>query len=221
MSGTIVILTGPSCAGKSTLEAALTKEPGFRKIISHTTRAPRPGEVDGREYYFVSREEFDRMHAACRFVEVVEFNGNKYGAARQQFIDAIASGRSVVVVVEPNGRDEILQFADEMDLPALPVFITNPADVIAERFMRRVFEVFATNIVTHGVGGSADFAAKDGAKRLDAMLSEETTWRAADHPNAVTFGRFDEQNAELVKGRVISMAQRVAQHHNKAAFESA
>lgn len=201
----IITITGPSCAGKSTLEKMLIREPGFSRITSHTTRKPRPGEItEGKDaaYHFVDVDSFNAMAARHEFVERIEFGGNFYGAHKGEFAK-VTHGENLVVVVDPNGRDEIIQYADRNGLPVLPVFITNPSNVIAARFLDRCFSDFVLKLATPG---AAEESLKVSATRLDMMLSEEIHWRGADYPTAVTFGRFDKENEKLVLGRVMQLA---------------
>lgn len=203
MSGVIVVITGPSCAGKSTLEAELAKR-GMGKVISHTTRIKRPGEVQGKDYFFCTNEYMDWMISEGNFVEVVEFNGNRYGASKDEFKKWLDQGKHVVVVVEPEGREQVIQFAENNDIPVLPVFVTNPANVIADRFIKRSFGEFVLGM---SESGKMQKAMDTAAKRLDVMLSEEVNWRQADHPNAILFGRFDEKNKDLVVGRIMQRVE--------------
>ena len=87
----LTVLSGPSAVGKSTVAARLRREcPWIWQSVSVTTRAPRPGEMDGREYFFVTEAEFERMAAAGELLESAQFAGNRYGtprAAVQQRID--------------------------------------------------------------------------------------------------------------------------------------
>ena len=82
-SGRLFLVTAPSGAGKSSLVNALLKmEPDIKLSISHTTRAPRPGEENGREYHFVTVEEFEAMKARGEFLESALVHGNYYGTSR-------------------------------------------------------------------------------------------------------------------------------------------
>jgi len=81
----VLVITGPSGVGKGTLIRALRERlPGLELSVSATTRAPRPGEVDGRDYHFLSREEFDRRLEAGDFLEHATYAGNRYGTPRSE-----------------------------------------------------------------------------------------------------------------------------------------
>lgn len=97
----LIILIGPSGSGKSTIEKILVRQHGFDRIVSHTTRKPRPGEINGVDYYFVSEDEFNQIE----MVESIEYNGNLYGASVQEF--KIKASRNCVFVAEPNGALQV------------------------------------------------------------------------------------------------------------------
>ncbi|ERT02428.1 guanylate kinase [Sporothrix schenckii 1099-18] len=89
-----IVLSGPSGVGKSTLcKRLLAAHPGvFAMAVSHTTREPRPGEVHGVSYYYISQDEFARLIGADAFIEHAEFNGNLYGTSKQTVVDQAAKG---------------------------------------------------------------------------------------------------------------------------------
>jgi len=96
----LIVLIGPSGSGKTTLERKFVKQFGFDRIVSHTTRKPRPGEIDGVDYYFVSEDEFNQIE----MLEFVEYNGNLYGASVQEFQKK--ARRNCVFVAEPHGAKQ-------------------------------------------------------------------------------------------------------------------
>lgn len=205
MSGTIVTLTGPTCSGKTTLEGLLVQE-GFKRIISHTTRPKRAGEVNGEAYFFLTVEEFKEKQAAGEFVESIEHSGNLYAASKQQFTDLLDAGHDIVIVVEPNGRDEIIQYAESIGAPVMPVFITNPANVLARRFIERTISDFTLKLAS----GNADKSIAESSARLDMILTDEIHWRNCDHPAAITFGLFNKDNQRAVVTKIMNRAEAVA-----------
>src|SRR6266542_3281561 len=97
----VFVITGPSGVGKGTLiEHLLRRVPGLELSVSATTRPPREGEVDGRDYHFLAREEFDRRAAANEFLEHATYSGNRYGTLRPGVERRLASGTSVVLEIE-------------------------------------------------------------------------------------------------------------------------
>jgi guanylate kinase len=122
--GKLVVLTGPSGVGKGTLlRSLLQRHPDLYLSVSATTRSPRPGEVDGKNYYFVSRSEFEQMVAEGEFLEWAEFAGNYYGTPRTPVEKKIAEGKWVILEIELQGARQIRQnFPD-----ALRIFILPPS----------------------------------------------------------------------------------------------
>jgi guanylate kinase len=133
----IFTITGPSCAGKSTLEQHMRHRLGFENVISTTTRPMREGDVDGVAYHFISEEEFETAANLGSFVEMVEFNGNYYGVSVEEVNRVFATGKPVVIVVEPNGQKQIVDYAKTVGWEVFSIFVTNPPKVIAERFLNR------------------------------------------------------------------------------------
>ncbi len=104
MPGAVFVITAPSGTGKTTLlKQLMAAEPRLRFSISFTTRDPRAGEVDGRDYFFVSPEEFARLKHSGALAEWVEQFGYAYGTSRQWVEAALAEGRDVVFDIEPRG----------------------------------------------------------------------------------------------------------------------
>jgi guanylate kinase len=102
--GIVFIVSGPSGAGKSTLVEALVRlYPELTMSVSYTTRAPRPGEVDGREYRFVDAEEFARRRDDHELAEWAEVHGALYGTPRAPLDDAIAEGRDMLLDIDVQG----------------------------------------------------------------------------------------------------------------------
>ncbi|BFZ15333.1 hypothetical protein BsWGS_18372 [Bradybaena similaris] len=116
-----IVVSGPSGSGKSTLLTKLFDEfkGCFSFSISHTTRKPRPGETDGVEYHFVSREVFEKLIAENEFLEYAEFSGNLYGTSKKSVSDISKSRRLCVLDVEINGVKSI----KKSGLQPLPRFI--------------------------------------------------------------------------------------------------
>ena len=105
MSGAILILSGPSGAGKSTIIQRAEPQIGaFHFSISTTTRPPREGEKDGVDYYFVSREEFEREIAAGEFLEYANVHGNYYGTSLRPVREALEEGKLVIFDIDVQGH---------------------------------------------------------------------------------------------------------------------
>jgi guanylate kinase len=106
--GRLIVVSGPSGAGKSTLiRAALDAVPELAYSVSATTRDPRPGEVDGRDYVFLTREEFERWIEEDRFLEWAQYSGNLYGTPEQKVEEFLDEGRSVILEIELQGARQV------------------------------------------------------------------------------------------------------------------
>ena len=106
--GILIILSSPSGAGKSTLSRRLLEfDPAVRFSISATSRPPRPGEQEGRDYFFKSRREFEAMAAAGEMLEHAEVFGNRYGTPREPVEAAISEGQDVLFDVDWQGGQQI------------------------------------------------------------------------------------------------------------------
>jgi guanylate kinase len=117
-------VSGPSGAGKGTLiERILPRFPNLEVAVSATTRRRRPGEVDGREYHFLSPPEFARRVAAGEFLEHVEYAGNRYGTLRSEIERIMRAGRSPLVEIELAGARAVRRDVPE----AASVFIAPPS----------------------------------------------------------------------------------------------
>ena len=123
----VLVITGPSGVGKGTLIRALRERlPGLELSVSATTRAPRPGEVDGHDYHFLSREEFDRRLEAGEFLEHATYAGNRYGTPRSELRrPAAGEGEPVglVLEIELHGARQVREALPEAD----QVFIAPPS----------------------------------------------------------------------------------------------
>lgn len=102
MRNILVVLSGPSGVGKGTIAKVIAKEPNFALSISCTTRMPRNGEVDGREYFFITREEFEKKRDEGGFLEYSEHFGNDYGTPRDFVMDKLGK-KDVLLEIDVNG----------------------------------------------------------------------------------------------------------------------
>lgn len=106
-SGTLIVMSGPGGVGKSTITAHLRNHPAMWISVSATTREPRPGEVDGVDYFFVSHERFDQMINEGSFLEWAEFAGNRYGTPREPVEQWLSLGRHVLLEIEIAGARQV------------------------------------------------------------------------------------------------------------------
>jgi len=129
-----LVLAGPSGVGKGTVLARLSQvlPDVFGFSVSHTTRAPRPGECDGREYHFVTEEEFQRARAEGRFLETASVHGQLYGTSWEAIERVRRTGRICVLDIDVQGVRSIRA----AKLPALVVFLRPPSMAELERRLR-------------------------------------------------------------------------------------
>lgn len=128
--GNLFILSAPSGAGKSTLiNALLSQNADMQLSVSHTTRAPRAGEIDGVHYHFVSVETFKALIEADEFLEWAEVFGNYYGTSKRAIADELAKGRDVFLDIDWQGARQIRPLVPSV----LSIFILPPSVVELER----------------------------------------------------------------------------------------
>ncbi|MER3502247.1 MAG: hypothetical protein IMHGJWDQ_002018 [Candidatus Fervidibacter sp.] len=122
--GRLFVVSGPSGVGKGTVVAeVLRRLPHLRRVITYTTRPPRPGEVPDRDYHFVSREEFERLKEQGAFLEWAEVYGNFYGSPKQEVDRLLAKGYDAVLVVDVQGALAIKRQRPE----AVLIFLQPPS----------------------------------------------------------------------------------------------
>jgi guanylate kinase len=138
MKGNLIIISSPSGGGKGTLiREVLNTIPDMTCSISYTTRGIRPGEEDGREYYFVSVDDFQHRCAEGEFLEFATVHGNLYGTSRSQIERVTSLGRDVIVEIDVQGAKQILERMPDV----VSIFILPPSfPVLASRLTMRATE---------------------------------------------------------------------------------
>jgi guanylate kinase len=133
--GSVIVVAAPSGAGKSSLvRELLQRDPGLRLSVSHTTRPPRPGEQDGREYHFVSRDRFDAMRSAGEFLEHAEVYGNGYATSSAWIREQLDAGEDVILEIDWQGARQVRALFPD----CASVFILPPSlDALRERLEGR------------------------------------------------------------------------------------
>jgi len=131
----LFVVSSPSGGGKGTLiQRMLSLVPDLGYSVSYTTRAPRDGEVHGREYFFVTREEFEEMVAAEEFLEFACVHGNLYGTTLKQVLQETCAGRDIVLEVDVQGAASIRR----LRLDSVSVFILPPSyEILRQRLIAR------------------------------------------------------------------------------------
>ena len=134
--GIMIILSSPSGAGKTTLVNLLSKKVNFEISISHTTRQPRQNEVNKKDYYFVTNENFERLIKNEEFLEYAKVFNNYYGTTRTPVIDKLNRGKNVLFDIDWQGADQIKN--KKLDYKLITFFILPPSKgVLFERLSNR------------------------------------------------------------------------------------
>ena len=122
--GVLYIVSAPSGAGKTSLVKALLKtDPAIRLSVSYTTRAPRPGESDGRDYHFVNRHDFEAMLAEGEFLEHAEVYGNFYGTSKGSIARDLNAGHDILLEIDWQGAEQVKQHFQQ----SASIFILPPS----------------------------------------------------------------------------------------------
>jgi len=177
--GILFVVSSPSGGGKGTLiQRMLKKTPNLSYSVSFTTRAPRTGEVDGREYFFVTTEEFERMVVANEFLEWAHVHGKLYGTSRNQVFREISEGRDIVLEVDVQGATSIRALMPD----AVSIFILPPSfEVLRQRLLDRGTDSpDELNLRLHNAPGELkDYAA------FQYLIINDDADRAADVLSAI------------------------------------
>jgi guanylate kinase len=160
--GRLYVFAAPSGAGKTSLVRALMqREPALRFSISCTTRAPRPTEVHGRDYFFLSPAEFERLAEAGEFLEHARVFDNRYGTPRRPVEEALASGQDLILEIDWQGAAQVRAALPE----SVSIFILPPSRAELERRLR----------------GRGTDSGEVVARRLRDAAADMTHWREFDH----------------------------------------
>ena len=134
--GVMIVLSSPSGAGKTTLVKMLSEKDNYETSISHTTRQPRPNEVNDKDYYFVNENEFNRLIKNQEFLEYAKVFSNFYGTTRTPVIDKLNKGKNVLFDIDWQGADQIKN--KKLDYKLITFFILQPSkEVLFERLSNR------------------------------------------------------------------------------------
>ena len=132
----MIVLSSPSGAGKTTLVKLISKNKNFFTSISHTTRPPRTNEVNGVDYFFVSKSEFQNLINKSEFLEYAKVFNNYYGTSKKNVIKKLEEGKNVVFDIDWQGTEQII--ARKLDYKLITVFILPPSkSVLYDRLSNR------------------------------------------------------------------------------------
>ena len=132
----MIILSSPSGAGKTTLVKLISEKQNFFTSISHTTRTPRPNEIDGIDYYFITENQFHKMINEDKFLEHAKVFNNYYGTTKESVIDYLEKGKNVIFDIDWQGTEQI--FNRKLNYKLITIFILPPSkNILYERLANR------------------------------------------------------------------------------------
>jgi len=194
MSGTLYIVSAPSGAGKTSLvKSLLESEPEVRLSVSHTTRPPRPGEVNGRSYHFVALADFQRMLEAGEFLESAVIYGNHYGTSQKWIDRERAEGRDVLLEIDWQGAQQVRKLMKAV----VSVFIMPPSPAALEARLK----------------GRGQDSAESIARRLAAARDEMS--HASEYDYVIInedFSRAALDLRSIVRAERLKLARQLARH---------
>ena len=173
-AGRLFLVTAPSGAGKSSLVSALLEaDPTVHLSISHTTRSPRPGEVDGREYHFVTVETFEAMKEDNAFLEWAYVHGNYYGTSKKWIESELAVGHDVLLEIDWQGALQVKRLFPDV----VGIFILPPSvEALRERLNKRATD--APEVIARRLAGAG--AEMVHAGQFDYVIINDDFERAKD-----------------------------------------
>jgi guanylate kinase len=175
--GLLLVMSSPSGAGKTTLSRRLlASDPNIAMSVSVTTRAPRPGEVNGKDYHFITQEEFARLRDRGDLLEYAEVFGNLYGTPKRPVVEALQAGRDVLFDIDWQGTQ---QLGAAMGEDLVRIFILPPS---AEELRERLI-------------GRAQDSASTVAKRMAKAADEISHWPEYDY--VIVNEHLDAASAEI------------------------
>lgn len=196
MSGVLFIVSSPSGGGKTSLvKALLEAEPEVQLSVSHTTRPARPGEVDGRDYHFVTAAVFERMLAAGEFLESAVIYGNRYGTSQKWIERSRSEGRDVVLEIDWQGAQQVRRLIRQV----VSIFILPPSPEVLEARLR----------------GRGQDSAEVVARRLAAAREEIS--HVSEYEYVIINDDFDRAAQDLrsiIRGERLKLARQLARNLN-------
>ncbi len=191
-TGLLIIISSPSGGGKTTLcNRLLEWDKNITRVVTCTTRAPRPGEQNGKDYHFFTKEEFEQRIAAGDFLEYAQYNGHYYGTPRRFVEEQLAAGRDVLTAIEVQGAGKVMQLVRDERFPypdsLVTIFLVPPTmELLEQRLRRRAQDDEATI-----------------QRRLRIAEQELAHWREYDY--AIVTGDIDD---DVAHAKAILIAER-------------
>lgn len=198
--GTLFIVSGPSGCGKGTVLAEILKQDNVYYSVSATTRAPRPGEVNGVNYHFLSKEEFEKLIENGGMLEYANYCGNYYGTPKKPVEDMLAEGKNVILEIEVQGALKVMEKCPE----AVSVFILPPSlKELRRRLHKRGTET--EEVIEKRIGEAAGEIRK--AVNYDyVMINGELEIAVSDLLSIINSQKLKKENSEYLIDEVLENA---------------
>ena len=190
--GLLILISSPSGGGKTTLcHRLLAWDPNITRVITATTRAPRPGEVPGQDYFFYTRPEFEQRIAAGDFLEHAQYNGHYYGTPRRFVEEQLAAGKDALLAIEVQGAGKVMALVQGGGF-------AYPASVVTLFLVPPTFELLEQRLRRRGQDDEATIQ-----RRLLIAREELAHWPAYDY--AVVTGHIDD---DVAHAKAIILAEK-------------
>ena len=191
MTPVLVTLTAPSCSGKSYLLNYIRDVKKIPCLVSTTTRAPRAGEQEGVDYYFISHAESCKLENEDKFAELAIYNGTRYGVTKDEFKSKLDTGLTFLIV-EPTGIDHYVKPALDVGAKHFKVFIDTSYETRMHRFFKR-FVNDLDKLITNFQLTTFEIAncVKVNNSRFDAISEQEKHWKGLHQWDLILDGTID------------------------------
>lgn len=198
--GTLFIVSGPSGCGKGTVLAEILKQDNVYYSVSATTRTPRPGEVNGVNYHFLSKDEFEKLIENGGMLEYANYCGNYYGTPKKPVEDMLAEGKNVILEIEVQGALKVMEKCPE----AVSVFILPPSlKELRRRLHKRGTET--EEVIEKRIGEAAGEIRK--AINYDyVMINGELEIAVSDLLSIINSQKLKKENSEYLIDEVLENA---------------
>lgn len=198
--GTLFIVSGPSGCGKGTVLAEILKQDNVYYSVSATTRAPRPGEINGVNYHFLSKDEFEKLIENGGMLEYANYCGNYYGTPKKPVEDMLVEGKNVILEIEVQGALKVMEKCPE----AVSVFILPPSlKELRRRLHKRGTET--EEVIEKRIGEAAGEIRK--AVNYDyVMINGELEIAVSDLLSIINSQKLKKENSEYLIDEVLENA---------------